>query len=276
MVNTFYAIESGYAAAGSHARQALAAYLQWSAAPKGWREDFTSPGAAASFYSWEVSRALGETGPADALRAQVVAWLGVAAKSATLAGVGSLDDLYFLILLGKSLGVAVPQKVADLIGTELQSTGDGLAAQYLVSVARLSSLLGIPAGDHLKGRWLARERELDLSITRQAQAAFTIALALGDPHILAGIKSHLSGLHEGPLWVVRAGAPAPDLQSTATGAMVLGRSPAAAAAAKATFADHRGFWLLPPAVAHGNVVDSRTLYIGLWLTSDLVDSGGVI
>jgi hypothetical protein len=276
MVNTFYAIETGYAAAGSQARQALAAYLQWSAAPKGWREDFTSPGPAASFYAWEVSKALGETGPADALRAQVVAWLAVAAKSATLAGVGSLDDLYFLILLGKSLDVAVPQKVADLIRAELQATSDGLAAPYLVSLARLSSVLGMPAGDHMKRRWLARERELDLSITRQAQAAFTIAFALGDAHVTAVIESHLSGLHDGPLWVVRAGAPAPDLQSTATGAVVLGRSPALAKAARGTFADHRGFWLLPPAITRGNVVDLRTLYIGLWLTSDLVDSGGVI
>jgi hypothetical protein len=76
--------------------------------------------------------------------------------------------------------------------------------------------------------------------------------------------------------VGRAGAPTPDLQATATGALLLGRKPAVAAAVKATFSDERGYWLLPPAQKQGNVVDLRTLYLGLWLTNGPVDPGGML
>jgi hypothetical protein len=230
----------------------------------------------ASFFAWQVSRALGETGPEAGLRRQVTAWLDAAAKSETWAPGGAGHDLYFLVLLGKSLGVPVPQKLADTIRAELKATDDHLPASDLVSLARLSSALGIPGGDHIKDRWRAGERDFDLSLTRQVLAAFTIAQALGDKDLESDIKAHVSALHSGPLWVGRAGAPTPDLQATATGALLLGRKPAVAAAVKATFSDERGYWLLPPAQKQGNVVDLRTLYLGLWLTNGPVDPGGML
>jgi hypothetical protein len=124
--------------------------------------------------------------------------------------------------------------------------------------------------------WRDSESAFDLSLTRQAQAALTIAPALGDNDFEAGIKAHVATLYAGLLWVGRAGAPTPDLQATATGATLLGRSPAVAAAVKTTFGNRQGYWVLPPTYEQGNVVDLRTMYLGLWLTGGPVDSGGVI
>jgi hypothetical protein len=276
MLNTYNAIEMGYAAPGTPARQALAAYLNWSAAPKGWRDDFTSPGPLASFYAWEVSKALGNSAPEQPLQAQVTDWLSRAAVSPASNGGVTPTDLYFTVLLAQSLGVSVPPGLKDKIRAELQSTGAGLAESDLVGLARLSQALAIPAGGQVADRWRALEKSLDLSVTRHVEEAFTVAQALGDQALVAEIASHEAALHPEPLWGSRSGAPAPDVESTAIRALILGRTPAVAAAVRSTFADQRGYWLYSPSNVQGNVVDPRTLYLGLWLTGAGVDPGGAI
>jgi hypothetical protein len=276
MLNTYNAISMGYAGPGTPARQALATYLNWSAAPKGWREDFSQPGPEASFYAWEVSKALGETAPRQALEAQVTDWLNHAATSPAGNGGGSEIDLYFMVLLGQALEIVVPLQLVDKIREELQSDGAGLPTPDLVGLARLSQLLAIQADGPMSDRWRALEQGLDLSVTRQAQEAFTLAQALDDKQLQATLAAHESAQNPGPLWGSRSGAPAPDLQSTAVGAVILGRTPVQAAAVRTTFADQRGFWLYSPSNLQGNVVDPRTLYLGLWLTGGGVDPGGVI
>jgi hypothetical protein len=230
----------------------------------------------ASFYAWEVSKALGNSAAEQPLQAQVTDWLSHAAASPASNGGATPTDLYFTVLLAQSLGVSVPPGLKDKIRAELQSTGAGLAESDLVGLARLSLALAIPAGGQVADRWRALEKSLDLSVTRHVEEAFTVAQALGDQALVADIESHEAALHPEPLWGSRSGAPAPDVESTAIRALILGRTPAVAAAVRSTFADQRGYWLYSPSNVQGNVVDPRTLYLGLWLTGAGVDPGGAI
>ncbi len=273
MTNTYYALAMGYAPPGSHAREMLAGYLRWSAAPKGWREDIGEPEPTTSFYSWEVARALGETGPEAPLQSQVRKWLANNTKAKTWKELGRQDHLYFLILLAGSVNVPVPDQVVGLVRAELNGH-EKLAPPDLLNLARQSLALNIEAGAAVQAAWRSMQAGQDLATLRGAQAAFTIELALREPMPLTTLKSRLTALHPELLWHSGPGISTSDLLASATGGLVTGRSPALAAAVNTTFADQRGYWLLPTTVAQNNV-EPMTLYLGLWLNSANVDDGGV-
>lgn len=275
MANTYYALSMGYAPGGSQARAALAAYLRWSAAPKGWRQDIGAPEPTASFYSWEVSRALGETGPETPLIGQVSAWLSADAQVKGWQALGRQDQAYFLFLLARSLNVPVPAKVIELVRGELAGHDAQLSPPDLVNLARQSLVLNIEAGGFIQDAWRSTEAALDLTKVRHAQAALTIELALRDPARLASLKARLAAIHPELLWLSGPGISTSDLVATATGGMAGGRSAAMAAAVNQTFADLHGYWLLPATTTMSNVVEPMTLYLGLWLSGASVDDGGV-
>jgi hypothetical protein len=275
MTNTYYALSMGYAPPGSHARELLAEYLQWSVGPRGWRQDVGEPEPTTSFYSWEVSRALGQTGPEAALRSQVAEWVAANAKATSWKGIGNQDQAYFLFLLAKSIDVPVPVQVADLVRAELAGDGAQLAPPDLLNLARESLALNIEAGTAIKDAWRSMEAQQDLTNIRGAQAALTMQTALRETIPLTSLKSRLAALHPELLWNSGPGISTSDLFSSATGGLVTGRSDALGAAVNSTFADNHGYWLLPTTVPQNNVVEPMTLYFGLWLTGAKVDDGGV-
>ncbi|GEM_PF-5928079 len=275
MTNTYYALSMGYAPAGSHARELLAGYLQWSVGPKGWRQDVGEPEPTTSFYTWEVSRALGQTGPEAPLRSQVTAWLAADAKARTWNDLGRQDQAYFLFLLARSLDVPVPAPLTDLVRAELGGPAAQLAPPDLLNLARESLALNIEAGAAVQEAWRSMEATQDLTTIRGAQFALTIQSALREPMPLTSLKSRLTALHPELLWHSGPGISTSDLFASATGGLVTGRSDALGAAVNTTFADNRGYWLLPTTIPQNNVVEPMTLYFGLWLTGAKVDDGGV-
>jgi hypothetical protein len=118
-------------------------------------------------------------------------------------------------------------------------------------------------------------RTLDLGHMPEAGAALAIASCLDDAALRERVGSAVRALGAGGLFLDRAGAPYPDLRSTALGALATAiHRPVGEV--QTTFADRRGVWLLPVRQAQGNVVDLGTLYFGLWLMGDVSDPAGVV
>ena len=270
MFNTYYA-----GVLGHHPGQRLADYLRYSAGPRGWRMDVGPPDVKASFYSLEVSRALGRRAHEPALRGQAATWLQEAAAAiANPAGRQSFEGAYFAVLLAKALALAPPPQLVPALAALTEDHPAEVPDSALVSLARICSALGCRPGPRFTARLAALLPRLDLGHMAEVAAAHDVAALLQDRAALDRVREAAARLRMGSAYLTREGAPVEDLRSTAIGALLAGvpRAPKSIAAA---FADSRGFWLLPARDPRGNTVDPETLYLGLWLLGIPVDAGGI-
>jgi hypothetical protein len=271
MFNTYYAGVLGYRP-GPH----LADYLRYSAAPRGWRMDVGPPDVKASFYALQVSRALGRRDHEPALRGQAALWLEEAAAAlANPAGRQSFDGVYFAVLLAKALGLAPSAGVAQALSLLTEERQGEVPDSAVVSLARVCSAVGCRPGSRFTARLRGLLPKLDLGHMAEVASAHDVAALLQDSAVLEHARQAAARLRLGSVYLTREGAPVGDLRSTAIGTMVAG-VPAAPKSIAATFADSRGFWLLPARESTGNTVDPETLYLGLWLFGMPVDTGGIL
>ncbi|HEY7934836.1 MAG TPA: hypothetical protein VID48_13530, partial [Solirubrobacteraceae bacterium] len=261
---TFYA-----GVAGRSEPDGLAQYLQRTAGPQGWRLDVTSPDPQSSFYAVSIVRALGGHVPTDALLTASRTWLhdDLVAFEKSLDS-ALLKQAYFALELSLALGVNPPGSSEPAL-QQVQPALAGLKSEAALWGALLVSRSGLPASPALVEAAHQAALHLDTGGTSAVSLAWTVSHALGWQDAETSVQAMHSPWPLGGVYAARAGIPTADIESTATGFEINGGTRQEMSAAARKFVDQAGYWLLPPTIRDGNVVDLQTLYLGLWLSGSM-------
>jgi hypothetical protein len=186
----------------------------------------------------------------------------------SLSEVTSLRNAYSALELLRLLDVSAPCNAAAAIDA-LQariSSGDFAALFWGALLVTGCGLTPIPT---LVDAIREAVRHVDASRIFIVSVAWLVVKELRLTDVESSLRALAGPFRLGDGYVSRREIQTPDIYSTATGFLADPGTPQERTRAAQLFGDQHGYWSIPPRFRNGNVVDLRTLYLGLWLDGRL-------